>query len=291
MSDFLAITGPGSTAAAKGTSVSNGSMQVIMPTRDLALAGSPPPAAGSPPAALLPVTPPGGAEETKAQPTAEILVPLSTDKLPALEKTPGAAAVNTPVVDTAGAAASALAAAPVAVQEDQDEEDALPLRPRQLPKAGRISFNIKGAKTAMAAAKAQVEAEEAVAAVRARRLNFRDASTQTVRDPESQDGDIVTIWRLRPRGMESFPHFPRQPAKKKARGSTVTATGLALTAAEDGAIASRAMEDDEEPVIQAVLVAPNAVETTGSQDQEAMRVAHAVSVVTAVREQPQAMAV
>jgi len=166
-------------------------------------------------------------------------VPLSTDKLPALTTTPGAAAINVPVVDTAGAAASALAAAPVAAEADQ-EEDELPLRPRQPPKAGRISFNIQGAKTAMAAAKAQVEAEEAVKAVHARRLNSRDASTQTVRDPESQDGDIVTIWRLRPRGMESFPHFPRQPVKKKARGSTVAATGLALTA----------VEDDEEPIIQ-----------------------------------------
>lgn len=220
-----------------------------MPARELALVGSPPPA-GSP----LPVTPPGGTEE---QPAAEILVPLSTDKLPALATTPGAAAVNAPVVDTAGAAASALAAAPVAAEADQEEEDAfLPLRPRQPPKGKKgLSFNIQGAKTAMAAAKAQVEAEEAVAAVRARRLNSRDASTQTVRDPESQDGEIVTIWRLRPRGMESFPHFPRQPAKKKARGSPLAGTGLALTAAEDGYEASATIEDpyiqdDEEPVIQ-----------------------------------------
>lgn len=270
-------------------------MQAIMPTRELAaimqasmqaIAGSPAPAVGSPPPALLPTTPPGGTED---QPAAEILVPLSTDKLPALATTPGAAAVNAAVVDTAGAAASALAAAPVAAEADQEEEDAMPLRPRQPPKAGRISFNIQGAKTAMAAAKAQVEAEEAVAAVRARRLNSRDASTQTVRDPENQDGDIVTIWRLRPRGMESFPHFPRQPAKKKARGPTGAASGFALTATEDGAVASTAIEDDEEPIIQAVLAAPTAVETPGPQDQEATGVAQAVSV-TAGGEQPQSVA-
>merc|ERR1712061_289775 len=102
--------------------------------------------------------------------------------------------------------------------DDLPDEEQLQ-RPRPLPKPGRISFNIQGAKTAMAAAQAQVQVEEAVAAARARRLNTRDASTQTVRDPERQGGDIVTIWRLRPRGMESFPHFPRQAKKKMPRGA------------------------------------------------------------------------
>jgi len=110
-------------------------------------------------------------------------------------------------------------------QEQDDDEQPHRLRPP--PKPGKISFNIQGAKEAMAAAQAQVQALEAVEAVRKRRLNTRDASTQTVRDPERQDGDIVTIWRLRPRGMESFPHFPR-PGKKK----------MSCTAVED--------EDDEE---------------------------------------------
>merc|ERR1719277_2158666 len=90
-------------------------------------------------------------------------------------------------------------------------------------KMGKISFSLQGAKDAVAAAQAQVQAEEAVAAARARRLNTRDASTQTVRDPESQDGGIVTIWRLRPRGMESFPHFPRQGKKKRGESNTVCA--------------------------------------------------------------------
>jgi len=177
-------------------------------------------------------------------------VPLSTDKLPALATTLGAAAVSAPVVDTAGAAASALAAAPVAAEADQEEEEVfMKLRPRQPPKAGKLSFNIQGAKTAMAAAKAQVEAEEAVKAVRARRLNSRDASTQTVRDPE-QDGDYVVLLRLRPRGMESFPHFPRQPAKKKARGSTLAATELGLAATEDGYELPTTIQDDNEHIIQ-----------------------------------------
>merc|ERR1711920_111255 len=58
-------------------------------------------------------------------------------------------------------------------------------------------------------------------AERVRRLNTKDASTQTVRDPEN-DGEIVTIWRLRPRGMESFPHFPKA-TKKKAREPKICA--------------------------------------------------------------------
>jgi hypothetical protein len=86
-------------------------------------------------------------------------------------------------------------------------------------KLGKISFNLQGG--AVAAAQAKVQVEEAVAAARARRLNTKDASTQTVRDPE-KDGDILTIWRLRPRGMESFPHFPKA-TKKKAREPTICA--------------------------------------------------------------------
>jgi hypothetical protein len=87
------------------------------------------------------------------------------------------------------------------------------------PKLGKISFNIQGGSIAAAQAKTQVE--EALAAERARRLNTKDASTQTVRDPEN-DGEIVTIWRLRPRGMESFPHFPKA-TKKKTREAKICA--------------------------------------------------------------------
>lgn len=118
------------------------------------------------------------------------------------------------------------APSPTAALGDPNEtnnDDDLPLpRPRPPPKPGKISFNMQGAKKAIAEAQAQVQVEEAVAAARARRLNTRDAATQTVRDPETQDGDIVTIWRLRPRGMESFPHFPRQ-SRKAAYDSAITA--------------------------------------------------------------------
>lgn len=108
------------------------------------------------------------------------------------------------------------------LMEENPEEETLPLRSRPPPKPGKISFNIKGAREAIAAAQAQAQAEEAVKNARERRLNTRDASTQTVQDPERQDGGIVTIWRLRPRGMESFPHFPRA-AKRKMREAVLCA--------------------------------------------------------------------
>mmetsp|Transcript_149617 Transcript_149617/g.259921 ORF Transcript_149617/g.259921 Transcript_149617/m.259921 type:complete len:383 (+) Transcript_149617:3-1151(+) len=135
-------------------------------------------------------------------------------------------AINATVPDTAAAAAAIAgaptpASAPVALSaaagEEAPDEELRPIRPP--PKPGKISFNIQGG--AMAKAQAQVQVEEAVAAARARRLNFKDASTQTVRDPE-QEGDIVCLLRLRPRGMESFPHFPR-PGKKKAKEPTICA--------------------------------------------------------------------
>lgn len=107
---------------------------------------------------------------------------------------------------------AALRGAPEASGSDEEE---LP-RPKAQPKLGKISFNMKGAKDSMAAAQAKVQAEEAIAAARARRQNTRDASTQTVRHPE-QDGEIVTVWRLRRRGMESFPHFPKPEQKKKRK--------------------------------------------------------------------------
>merc|ERR1719327_936392 len=83
----------------------------------------------------------------------------------------------------------------------------------------------------MSLAKEKAEAEAALAAARARRLNTRDASTQTVRDPETQDGDIVTVWRLRPRGMESFPHFPRQEKRKRHLNNENLITAIDDTAA------------------------------------------------------------
>jgi len=78
---------------------------------------------------------------------------------------------------------------------------------------------MQGAQKAMAAARTKVQVQTAVEAAKAKRLNVKDAATQTVRDPERQDGEIATIWRLRPRGMESFPHFAKQPKVRK-RGST-----------------------------------------------------------------------
>jgi len=149
--------------------------------------------------AFIPRTPPDWVEE------------------PPAKAAPAAAAAGGPA--TAAEAAAAVAAG--AAAEESAEEEQLQ-RPRPPPKPGKISFNIQGAKDAMAAAKEQVQVEEAVAAARARRLNTRDAATQTVRDPERQDGEIVTIWRLRPRGMESFPHFPRQ-TRKRARETAICA--------------------------------------------------------------------
>merc|ERR1719375_725056 len=112
-----------------------------------------------------------------------------------------------------------------------DDEEVLPPQPKARPEPGKISFNITGAKQAMSLAKEKAEAEAALAAARARRLNTRDASTQTVRDPETQDGDIVTVWRLRPRGMESFPHFPRQEKRKRHLNNENLITAIDDTAA------------------------------------------------------------
>ena len=103
--------------------------------------------------------------------------------------------------------------------EGEAEPLTFPKRPRVPAKAGSITFNMQGAQKAMAAARTKVQVQTAVEAAKAKRLNVKDAATQTVRDPERQDGDIATIWRLRPRGMESFPHFAKQPKIRK-RGST-----------------------------------------------------------------------
>lgn len=95
--------------------------------------------------------------------------------------------------------------------EGEAEQLSFPKKPRVSLAPGSITFNMQGAQKAMAAARTRVQVQTAVEAAKAKRLNVRDAATQTVRDPERQDGDIVTIWRLRPRGMESFPHFAKQP--------------------------------------------------------------------------------
>eukprot|EP00971_Amphidinium_carterae_P120252 2382683-Amphidinium_carterae.1 len=85
-----------------------------------------------------------------------------------------------------------------------------------------ISFKLQGAKEAMAAAQKVTDLEAELKAVRAKKQNVKDASTQTVQNP-LQDGEKVTVWRLRPRGMESFPHFPRllQQQRKKQPGNAV----------------------------------------------------------------------
>mmetsp|Transcript_46838 Transcript_46838/g.109645 ORF Transcript_46838/g.109645 Transcript_46838/m.109645 type:complete len:210 (+) Transcript_46838:20-649(+) len=101
-------------------------------------------------------------------------------------------------------------------EEPEEEDPAALLKPRT-PKPGRITFNMQGAQKAMAAARTKVQVQSAVEAAKAKRLNVKDASTQTVRDPERQDGGFETIWRLRPRGMESFPHYAK-PKKAKKRG-------------------------------------------------------------------------
>merc|ERR1719447_1089048 len=99
----------------------------------------------------------------------------------------------------------------------------------------------------MAQAQAQVQAEEAVAKARARRLHRRDAATQTVRDPE-REGDIVTIWRLRPRGMESFPHFPTGGHSNKA-GSKRRKSRAGTAASEDKRPKTGQISSAEEPML------------------------------------------
>mmetsp|Transcript_26033 Transcript_26033/g.60819 ORF Transcript_26033/g.60819 Transcript_26033/m.60819 type:complete len:441 (+) Transcript_26033:50-1372(+) len=79
-----------------------------------------------------------------------------------------------------------------------------------------ISFKLQGAREAMAAAQKVTDLEAELKAVREKRKNVRDATTQTVQNP-LQDGEKVLVWHLRPRGMESFPHFPKQQKRKKAK--------------------------------------------------------------------------
>lgn len=133
--------------------------------------------------------------------------------------------------------------APATSPEGADEP---PLKkPRPPPKLGKISFNIQGAQKAMADALARVQVQVAVEAAKAKRLNVKDASTQTVRDPERQDASNMMIWRLRPRGMESFPHFPkrrRQDAKEK-----VLQEGTDIIQQSTETV--QTVDDDDEPVV------------------------------------------
>lgn len=117
-------------------------------------------------------------------------------------------------------------------KDDEDEEFLALKRPRPPPKMGKISFNVEGAKQAVAAAQAVKEAEEAVEALRAKRMNTRDACSQTEADP-LRNGDYVALWRLRPRGMASFPHFPRQVnGKKQARDRKPGAVSMPVSTAD-----------------------------------------------------------
>eukprot|EP00913_Durusdinium_trenchii_P003246 g3002.t1 len=100
--------------------------------------------------------------------------------------------------------------------------------PKRAPKPGSITFNMQGAQKALAAARTRVQVQSAVEAAKAKRLNVKDAATQTVRDPERQDGDIVTIWRLRPRGMESFPHFAKPKARRTRFAEILAKEGGAI---------------------------------------------------------------
>eukprot|EP00927_Polykrikos_kofoidii_P039758 TRINITY_DN34071_c1_g3_i1.p1 TRINITY_DN34071_c1_g3~~TRINITY_DN34071_c1_g3_i1.p1 ORF type:complete len:340 (+),score=70.36 TRINITY_DN34071_c1_g3_i1:56-1021(+) len=102
----------------------------------------------------------------------------------------------------------------------EDDGDDVLQNSKPRPKLGKISFNMRGANVGVAAAQTQVNMREDVAAARANRLTFRHASTQTERDPENQGGDIVTIWPLHPRGMETLPRFPRRRTKRQAREAT-----------------------------------------------------------------------
>merc|ERR1719265_1816332 len=128
-------------------------------------------------------------------------------------------------------------------KDDEDEEFLALKRPRPPPKAGKISFNVEGAKQAVAAAQAVKEAEAAVEALRAKRLNTRDASSQTEFDP-LKNNDYVALWRLRPRGMASFPHFPRQAnGKKHSKDRKIVGIAVTSTGAERAA-SNAACEED-----------------------------------------------
>mmetsp|Transcript_70503 Transcript_70503/g.131870 ORF Transcript_70503/g.131870 Transcript_70503/m.131870 type:complete len:351 (-) Transcript_70503:28-1080(-) len=123
------------------------------------------------------------------------------------------AAQAAPAATTPGVEANAATPA----EDEADEAEGIPsLLGGSLANAAKaqrnqkksISFKLQGAKEAMAAAQKVTDLEAELKAVRARKQNVRDATTQTVRNP-LQDGEKVTVWRLRPRGMESFPHFPK----------------------------------------------------------------------------------
>ncbi|CAE8634218.1 unnamed protein product, partial [Polarella glacialis] len=175
-----------------------------------ALAPAPAPAAPQSPSA---VSPTAGGPQARLSAEFAIDVPVPAPATAAPETPPEAPGVQEPQ------------AATNSPQEEPVEEELFTkLKPR--PKMGKISFNVQGAQNAMAAAQAKVQVQVAMEAARAKRMNVRDASTQTVRDPERQDGEIVTIWRLRPRGMESFPHYAKpKKEKRKAREALMCALG------------------------------------------------------------------
>lgn len=181
------------------------------------------------------------------------------------------------VSDVLGAVSSGILMAGTSPEEREEEEE-LPQRPRAPPKLGKISFNIQGAKEAMQAAKAQKEVEQKVAAVRERKMNTKDATTQTEKNPEA--GGIVCIYRYRPRGMESFPHFPRR-VKKKARPPPVITLDVddVGSPASDGqgpakkakmavAAAPESPEDDDDGEIEddAIAAALAAMAQGGTED-------------------------
>lgn len=162
-----------------------------------------------------------GLEVGASDRNAEVTVAPRTPPENAALQPPAAPLPEAAVQPAAQESVAASPAAPGGHADDAPAEQEMPQPQLKRPKKlGKISFNLQGG--AIAAAQAKVQVEEAVAAARARRLNTKDASTQTVRDPEHQDGEIVTIWRLRPRGMESFPHFPKA-AKRKVREPTICA--------------------------------------------------------------------
>eukprot|EP00746_Dinoflagellata_sp_MGD_P081901 gnl/MRDRNA2_/MRDRNA2_32538_c0_seq1.p1 gnl/MRDRNA2_/MRDRNA2_32538_c0~~gnl/MRDRNA2_/MRDRNA2_32538_c0_seq1.p1 ORF type:complete len:595 (+),score=161.85 gnl/MRDRNA2_/MRDRNA2_32538_c0_seq1:51-1787(+) len=119
----------------------------------------------------------------------------------------------------------------------------------QPKKTGGISFNMKG--TAMAQAQAEAKVRQAVAKAAAKKANSRDAATQTVRDPLHDDGQVI-VWTLRPRGMESFPHFSRhdrhEKSKKRNRGPAPT---IAEDEAGDDAREAKAQKIDNKPEVEA----------------------------------------
>merc|ERR1712224_92466 len=105
-----------------------------------------------------------------------------------------------------------------------------------------------------------------------------------------QDGEIVTIWRLRPRGMESFPHFPRA-GHKRAKTLNICAAEDPAAGVTSGKRKKQRLADDslatgsiatisiDEPVLEES--APKSLLTADVKDSDAVLAQESSEVVAA----------